>query len=77
MCTAYPFDVVIISELWSHEGNEKYFVLQAFEAIQVCRKNKRGGGVAMYVRESIDFKEISSMSLAVDNIMECVTVELQ
>ena len=72
-----PFDVVVISESWSHDGNENCFVLQGFEAIHVGRKNKRGSGVAIYIRESIDFKEISSMSLTVDNIMECVRVELQ
>ena len=45
--------------------------------MHVNQEHKGGGGVAIYISKSIDFMEIKSMSSVVDNIMECVTVELK
>ena len=52
------------------------FSITRDEAVHVNRENKRGG-LAIYISKSIDFIEIKSMSSVVDNIMECVAVELK
>ena len=67
---------IIRSKSRCHDGNEITFVLDGYDATHVTRKSKRGGGVAIYVANSIEFKEINCMSFEVENIMECVTVEL-
>ena len=45
--------------------------------MRVNREHKSGGGVAIYISKSIYFIEIKSMSSVVDNIMECVAIELK
>ena len=73
----HPFDVVVISETWIHHLNINCFPLQGYEAAPVNRDHKRGRGVAIYISKSIGFMEIKSMSSVVDNIMECVAIELK
>ena len=48
-----------------------------YESVHVNREHKSGGGVAIYILNSIDCMAIKSMSSVVDNIMECVAVELK
>ena len=43
---------------------------------QINRQNRKGGGVASYVSNSLDFKIANKMSTHVNDIMECITVEL-
>lgn len=40
------------------------------------RKNKAGGGVAIYVSNKIKFKMIEKMAVSVDNLLECVAIEI-
>ena len=39
------------------------------------RNNKKCGGVAIYVNVSIEFKVLQTMSVVIDDILECITVE--
>lgn len=43
----------------------------------IIRTNKKGGGVALYIDKSNDSKPVSYLSFAIDNIMECITVEIE
>lgn len=40
------------------------------------RKNKKGGGVALYVSNKLNYKVVESMSTIVDDVMECLSVEI-
>ena len=51
-------------------------LLAGYRVIHRTRKNKKGGGVAIYVNDSISFKIIDTMFVVTDDILECVTVEL-
>ena len=45
----------------------------------ICSKtgqNKRGGGVAMYIRNDIRFEILDNISCSIDNVLECICVEL-
>ena len=46
------------------------------EVINVIRKNRKSGGVAIYINKSVNFKSMKCMSMEIDNIMECVSIEL-
>ena len=35
-----------------------------------------GGGVAIYVHKNINCTQVLSKSLSIDNILECITVQL-
>lgn len=41
------------------------------------RKDRRGGGVALYVDSSLQCNIMASMSITIENILECVTVEIR
>ena len=42
----------------------------------MARENRKGGGVAIYVSDSLDYRFIDRMSVTINGVMECVTVEL-
>ena len=46
------------------------------DAFHKARHYKQGGGVALYVNDKIDCTLIESKSVIVENMFECVTVEL-
>ena len=45
-------------------------------AYHVTRGIRRGGGVAIYTNNELSFKMVETKSIEVENILECVTVEL-
>lgn len=40
------------------------------------RNHRSGGGVALYVRKELNVKLVNSLTMAVNNVFECVTVEI-
>ena len=40
------------------------------------RKNKNVGGVALYVDKSFNYKVVESMTTAVDDLLECITIDI-
>ena len=39
-------------------------------------KNTKSGGVSIYVRDCFDYKLIKNMSIDIEDVMECVTIEI-
>lgn len=42
----------------------------------INRENKNGGGVALYADKNLNYKVVDEMSTAMDNLLECDTVEI-
>ena len=40
------------------------------------RENKNGGGVALFIDNKNDYKVVEKMSTSVNNLLECVTIEI-
>lgn len=40
------------------------------------RRCKEGGGVALFIDKTIECKIVDHMSLAIDDVLECITVEI-
>jgi exonuclease III len=59
------------------EDNINEYNVEGYDVVNVNRTNKRGGGVMMYVLKSIQFKLVKNMSEAIDNLYECVTIEIE
>lgn len=51
--------------------------IEIYEMFFINRILKKGGGVALYIDKNDKSKLMSSMSLVMNNVMECVTVEIQ
>lgn len=71
------FAVVAISETWLNDDKELQDGLEGYEMFWQNRKNRRGGGVAMFVFSHLKCKVVNNMTAVIDNLMECLTIEIQ
>ena len=71
-----PFNIIAISETWMNSGDVEDFEMDGYELVYVNRKNKAGGGVAIYVDNGLKFKVLDDMTTVVDNLFECLTIEV-
>lgn len=62
-----PFNIIAISETWINSEKGMDFELDGYEL---------GGGVAIYVDKTLNFKVLENMTAVVDNLLECNTIEL-
>ena len=70
------FDVIAISEPWLESDDCTDVMIEGYEVRNVIRKNRKSGGAAIYINKSVNFKSMKCMSLQIDNIMKCVSIEL-
>ena len=47
----YKFDIIAISETWMSEPEHNKLNINGYDVYHTARKNKRGGGVALYVKQ--------------------------
>ena len=71
-----PFNIIAISETWINTDKGIDFELNGYELRYNNRKNKGGGGVAIYVDVSLNFRVLDCMTTVVDNLLECITIEI-
>nr|XP_054755525.1 uncharacterized protein LOC129261488 [Lytechinus pictus] len=75
-CINHNFSVIGVSETWFTPSTEvAMFDIPGYSLVQVCRSNKKGGGVACYVREGLDYKLRNDLSTA-NTYYESVFIEL-
>jgi hypothetical protein len=74
----HSFSVIAISETWETLDNAIYFSLPGYSVISNARKVKscRGGGVALYVRDDIQFVERNELCVFANGNFESVFVEI-
>ena len=72
----YKFDIIAISETWVSEPEHNKFNINGYDVYHTARKNKREGGVALYVKQELACKFLSCKSLVVDDLFECCTLEI-
>ena len=72
-----PFTVIAISETWLKDDQSEEVDIEGYERYTLNRKVKRCGGVALFIDKNYKCKIVKSMSQAIDNIMECITVEIE
>ena len=70
------FDIIAISETWTESNVTTEYDLPHYQVFHKARHYKKGGGVALYVNDRIDCTLIESKLVVVENMFECVTVEL-
>ena len=49
-------DVVILSETWLKEGEERYVDIKGYKYEGINREHKRGGGVSILVKDRLIYK---------------------
>ena len=70
------FKIIAISETWINADKGMDFELEGYELNCVNRKNKSGGGVAMYVDNNLNYIVVENMTTVIDNLLECITIEI-
>nr|XP_049607049.1 uncharacterized protein LOC125987031 [Syngnathus scovelli] len=73
----YPFTVIAISETWLKEDQAEKIDIEGYESYTLNRMGKRCGGVALFIDKNCKCKIVRNMSQAIDNLMECITVEIE
>lgn len=71
-----PFNIILISETWINDEKGMDFGLEGYKMLCMNRRNKNGGSVAIYVDTNYSFKVIENTSTVVDNVLECMTIEI-
>ena len=57
--------------------NSNNFIIHGYDAYHIVRNNKKGGGVACYVKQELTSKCLTSKSIVVYDVFECTTIEIQ
>lgn len=70
------FSIIAVSETWLDNDKISEVQIEGYELFTVNRQGKRGGGVALYVDSALHCRYIENKSIAMSNIFECVTVEI-
>ena len=71
----YDFSVIGISETWLNENNADLYDLNGYVTIKGYRKQKRGGGVSLYIRDEISFATRNDLGFF-DSEMESIFIEI-
>lgn len=70
------FSIIAISETWRTESKGTHFELDGYEMNDINRQGKAGGGVALFVDNSLKYRIVDEMTATLDNILECITIEI-
>lgn len=73
---SHPFNIVALTETWLNTALDFDFELDGYEFRYLNRENKTHGGVALFIHKSLKFDVVNSMTVRIDGIMECLTVEI-
>ena len=71
----YDFSLIGISETWLNENNVDLYDLNGYVKIKGCRKERRGGGVSLYIRDEISFATRNDLGYF-DSEMESIFMEI-
>ena len=70
------FDVIAISETWLSDNDSDNFNIDGYTTFTCSRIYKKGGGVALYINNSLQHKHLPNKSKCIDNCAEAVSVEI-
>jgi len=71
------FTVIAISETWLDDEQIDAIGIEGYEMFSVHRTQSKGGGAALFIDKMYKCKVVSNKSFVMENIMECVTVEIE
>jgi exonuclease III len=72
----HRFTVIALSETWANENNQLTFSIPGYNSVMVNRTDGRGGGVALFILDTVSFIKRTDLSMLANADFECVFVEL-
>ena len=70
------WDVLGLTETWLDKESERRVTIQGYDGVFASRKEKNGGGVALFVKDGRTFRERPDLSVFREGIFESLFVEL-
>ena len=70
------WDMVGLAEPWLDEASEKLASLKGYSMVGASRKLRQGGGVAIFVREGLTFRERPDIGTFIEGVFESVAIEV-
>ena len=70
------FDIIALSETWL-QNNQNFQPIENYCSVHNCRSDKSGGGVALLLKNEINFKLRKNLGINNFNIMETIFVEIR
>ena len=71
----HNFDVIVLTETWAKDETHKLCHIKGYHAIHNFRAEKRGGGVAIFIKDGIRHEIIEDLNISNNNI-ECLGVNI-
>ena len=72
---SFKYDIIAISETWLEENLTDNFHIQGYNSEFMCRKARKGGGVAIYIKDSINYNIMTDYCV-MENVIESLIIEL-
>ena len=60
----HEFDIMIITETWGREEFHSLCHIPGYNSIHNFRREKKGGGVSLYIKEHLNYSEIEALNLS-------------
>ncbi|KAK4808573.1 hypothetical protein QYF61_009876 [Mycteria americana] len=73
LCAGFPHDFVAITETWWDDSHDWSAAMDGYKLFRRDRQGRRGGGVALYVRECFDCVELGDY----DDKVKCLWVRVR
>ena len=70
------WDVVGLAETWLDEVSEKGFSMKGCSVVCASRSVRRGGGVALVLRDGLTYRERPDLGTFTEGVFESVFVEI-
>ena len=67
---------IIFTETWLTLHDIDIYKIPNYTSIHTIRNNKRGGGVAIYINNNINFNILHNLTFTIDNLIDICTIEL-
>jgi exonuclease III len=70
------FNLIALSETWLHQDNADSYGLKGFKHEYLTRKDKKGGGVSIFIKDSLNYKSRTDLNY-MSNSTEMLWIELE
>ena len=59
----HKFSVLGFSETWLNEHNSDLYTIPGYTNLNLVRTTNKGGGISLYVKECLNFKELPELTV--------------
>jgi hypothetical protein len=72
----HKFTIIAVSETWGNDYNDQLFNIPGFTCVCKNRVGRSGGGVALFIANSVSFTPRHDLNLNANDSFECIFVDV-